>query len=63
MANLTGTLAAGLLLNFLSLRGIFGSLDDAVFGLVLILVMTVAPGGRAAGRTLSSLLKRKGEAA
>jgi branched-chain amino acid transport system permease protein len=52
MANLTGTLAAGLLLNFLSLRGVFGSYDDAVFGAILIAVMLlggargrVAPGG------------------
>jgi branched-chain amino acid transport system permease protein len=55
MANLAGTLAAGLVLNFLSLRGIFGSYDDAVFGAILIAVMLVPQGalraalGRVAG--------------
>ena len=63
MANLTGTLAAGLLLNFLSLRGIFGSLDDAVFGAVLILVMLFAPEGKALGRSAVSFLGRKGKGA
>lgn len=50
MANLSGTLFAGLLLNFLSLRGIFGRFDDAVFGSILVLVMLLAPSGRARGR-------------
>ena len=50
MANLTGTLVAGLVLNFLSLRGVFGSYDDAVFGIVLILVMLFAPEDRAPRR-------------
>lgn len=59
MANLTGTLVAGLLLNFLSLRGVFGSLDDAVFGLVLIFVMLLAPEGKTFGRSLASILRRK----
>jgi branched-chain amino acid transport system permease protein len=45
MANLYGTLIMGTLLNFLSLRGIFGSYDDAVFGFILILVMLFAPNG------------------
>ena len=45
MANLWGTLIMSLVLNFLSLRGVFGSLDDAVFGGVLILVMLFAPDG------------------
>jgi branched-chain amino acid transport system permease protein len=39
MANLAGTLVAALALNFLSLRGIFGSFDDLVFGAVLVAVM------------------------
>ena len=39
MANIWGTLAAGTVLNFLSLRGVFGSYDDAVFGLILVIVM------------------------
>ncbi|MGA2545833.1 MAG: branched-chain amino acid ABC transporter permease [Rectinemataceae bacterium] len=59
MANLTGTLVAGLALNFLSLRGVFGSLDDAVFGVILILVMLFAPNGKT---FLSKLTRRKGAA-
>jgi branched-chain amino acid transport system permease protein len=45
MANLWGTLIIGTVLNFLSLRGVFGSYDDAVFGTILILVMIFAPNG------------------
>ncbi len=45
MANLWGALAMGVILNFLSLRGLFGSYDDAVFGLILILIMLFAPNG------------------
>lgn len=45
MANLWGALTMGLLLNFLSLRGVFGSYDDAVFGLILIVIMLFAPNG------------------
>ncbi len=53
MANLTGTLVAGLALNFLSLRGVFGRFDDAVFGLILIAVMLFADDGQ---RVLRSAL-------
>jgi branched-chain amino acid transport system permease protein len=45
MANLWGALAMGVILNFLSLRGVFGSYDDAVFGSILILIMLFAPQG------------------
>jgi len=45
MANLWGTLIMGTLLNFLSLRGVFGSFDDAVFGGILIIIMIFAPEG------------------
>lgn len=45
MANLWGALIMGVVLNFLSLRGLFGSYDDAVFGLILILIMLFAPNG------------------
>lgn len=45
MANLWGALTMGVILNFLSLRGYFGSLDDAVFGGILILIMFFAPEG------------------
>jgi branched-chain amino acid transport system permease protein len=33
-------------LNFLSLRGVFGTFDDAVFGLILISVMLIGPAGK-----------------
>lgn len=45
MTNLWGTLIMGVSLTFLSLRGVFGSLDDAVFGGILIVVMLFAPDG------------------
>lgn len=44
-ANLWGALLMGALLNFLSLRGYFGSYDDAVFGLILVAIMLFAPEG------------------
>lgn len=45
MAHLWGALTMGMILNFMSLRGIFGSYDDAVFGLILVLIMLFAPNG------------------
>ena len=45
MANLWGALIMGVLLNFLSLRGVFGSFDEAVFGAILVIVMLFAPDG------------------
>ncbi len=45
MASLWGALTMGGILNFLSLRGLFGSYDDAVFGSILILIMLFAPEG------------------
>lgn len=45
MANLWGVLLMGAVLNFLSLRGVFGSYDDAVFGSILIIIMLFAPDG------------------
>lgn len=45
MAHLWGALIMGVILNFLSLRGVFGTYDDAVFGLILILIMLFAPQG------------------
>ncbi len=44
-ANLWGSLIMSLVLNYLSLRGSFGTLDDAVFGGILILMMLFAPDG------------------
>jgi branched-chain amino acid transport system permease protein len=45
MASLWGALSMGVVLNFLSLRGLFGSYDDAVFGAILIVIMLFAPEG------------------
>lgn len=45
MSNLWGALIMGAALNFLSLRGYFGTLDDAVFGAILIVMMLFAPEG------------------
>ncbi len=45
MGSLWGTVATSATLNFLSLRGYFGTLDDAVFGGVLVLVMLFSPNG------------------
>lgn len=45
MANLWGALVMGLVLNFLSLRGVFGHFDDAVFGIILVFMMMFMPEG------------------
>ena len=45
MANLWGVLFISGLLNFLSLRGFFGTLDHAAFGLILITIVSLAPEG------------------
>jgi branched-chain amino acid transport system permease protein len=45
MANLWGAFTMGMVLNYLSLRGNFGSYDDAVFGAILIIIMLFAPNG------------------
>ena len=45
MANIWGALIMGIALNFLSLRGVFGSYDDAVFGVILVFIMLFAPEG------------------
>jgi branched-chain amino acid transport system permease protein len=45
MGSLWGTLAVSLLLNFLSLRGYFGTFDDAVFGAILLGIMLFSPDG------------------
>ncbi len=72
MAHLWGALTMGVLLNFLSLRGVFGSYDDAVFALILIAIMLYAPGGIFSlvpggrwGERLAGLVRRgkSGEAA
>jgi branched-chain amino acid transport system permease protein len=43
LANIGGTLLAGVGLNFLSLRGAFGTFDDAVFGAILVAAMIASP--------------------
>ena len=45
MASIWGTLIMSVVLNFLSLRGYFGTFDDAVFGGILIVIMLFAPDG------------------
>jgi len=55
MANLWGALSMSLVLNYLSLRGYFGSYDDAVFGVILILIMLFAPDGLLRRNLLSDL--------
>jgi branched-chain amino acid transport system permease protein len=64
MANLWGALIMSLLLNYLSLRGYFGTLDDAVFGGILILIMLFAPDGLLRRQLLTDLravLSRRAE--
>jgi branched-chain amino acid transport system permease protein len=45
MANLWGVFLMSSVLNYLSLRGYFGTLDSAVFGGLLILIIALAPEG------------------
>jgi branched-chain amino acid transport system permease protein len=62
MANLWGAMLMGILLNFLSLRGVFGAFDDAVFGAILIIIMIYAPQGLlrvVSWRTLLAFLPRR----
>ncbi|TFG50949.1 MAG: branched-chain amino acid ABC transporter permease [Candidatus Brocadiia bacterium] len=62
MANIWGSLLMGIILNFLSLRGVFGSYDDAVFGVILIAIMLFAPQGllnMPKFRKISGLLSRR----
>jgi branched-chain amino acid transport system permease protein len=62
MANLWGALFMGVLLNFLPLRGVYGSYDDAVFAIILIAIMLLAPQGLLRLpklRAVTSLLSRR----
>jgi len=45
MGSLWGTLAVSTALTFLSLRGVFGVYDDAVFGAILVGIMLFSPQG------------------
>ncbi len=47
MANIWGVAVTSIALNFLSLRGWFGSYDNAVFGAILIAIVSLAPEGPA----------------
>lgn len=61
MSSIWGTLIMSVVLNFLSLRGYFGSFDDAVFGGILIIMMLFAPDGimrTNLGGLLKKLLRR-----
>ena len=59
MANLWGALIMGVTLTFLSLRGVFGSYDDAVFGVILIVIMLFAPEGILSLRIKNFFQKRE----
>jgi len=45
MANLWGVTVMSIALNYFSLRGWFGTYDNAVFGAILILIISLAPEG------------------
>ncbi len=45
MANIWGALIMGIILNYLSLRGYLGSYDEAIFGVILVLIMLFTPDG------------------
>jgi branched-chain amino acid transport system permease protein len=66
MTNVWGALVTGVVLNFLSLRGYFGSYDDAVFGFILVAIMLFTPEGllrMELFRGLWNRLRRRGESA
>jgi branched-chain amino acid transport system permease protein len=60
MASLWGVTGMSTLLNYLSLRGLFGSYDNAVFGALLILIVSLAPEGplQPLGLWMQKLVKR-----
>ncbi|MEI6702069.1 MAG: branched-chain amino acid ABC transporter permease [Deltaproteobacteria bacterium] len=55
MTSLWGAISMSLILNYLSLRGSFGTYDDAVFGVILILIMLFAPDGLIRRQVLGDL--------
>lgn len=55
MTSLWGAVIMSLLLNYLSLRGSFGTYDDAVFGIILVLIMLFAPDGLIRKQVLGDL--------
>jgi branched-chain amino acid transport system permease protein len=60
MANLWGVLVISTALNFLSLRGCFGTMDHAFFGAILIAIVSLAPEGplKPIGLWIRRLFKR-----
>lgn len=64
MSSLWGALSMGVILNFMSLRGMFGAYDGAVFGAILIVIMLFAPDGilRLRPRFLKKLWRKNGPA-
>jgi branched-chain amino acid transport system permease protein len=63
MTSLWGAVLMSLVLNYLSLRGSFGTYDDAVFGVILVLIMLFAPDGLIRKQVLGDLksfIKRPG---
>ena len=60
MANVWGGLVVSSILNFLSLRGCFGTLDQAVFGVLLVVIVSLAPEGPL--QPLGAWLRRLGGA-
>ncbi len=63
MGSLWGALAAAAVLEFLSLRGVFGAHDDAVFGGILLAVMLFAPDGILGVQARGFLGRLRGRAA
>jgi len=64
MGSIWGALVTAIALSFLSLRGVFGTLDDAVFGAILVAVMVFSPQGlpglaAAARRAAAGLWRRR----
>ena len=57
MGSIWGTLIMSAVLNFFSLRGYFGTYDDAVFGGILIVIMLFAPDG-IIGADLRKMVKK-----
>jgi hypothetical protein len=45
MSSLWGVAIVSMALNYFSLRGWFGTYDNAVFGALLILIVSIAPSG------------------
>ena len=60
MASLWGVTGMSTVLNYLSLRGLFGSYDNAVFGAILITIVSLAPEGplKPLGLWMQKLVKK-----